>query len=73
MKRLISLFAIVLLLVIMSAAVAETSKFTPYDYHVMYTANGKYVVYDFPDVMLYLPIEWKDAIIVEQTDNGTSF
>ena len=73
MKRLITLFAVVLLLVIMSAAVAETSKFTPYDYHVMYTANGKYVVYDFPDVMLYLPIEWKDAIIVEQTDNGTSF
>ena len=72
MKRLISLL-VVLLFVILSAAVAETSGFTPYDYHVMHTVNGKYVVYDFPDVMLYLPIEWEDAITVEQTDTGTAF
>ena len=65
MKRLITL--LVVLLISIMPAMAE---FTPYDYHIMYTANGNYVVYDFPDIMLYLPIEWEDAITVEQTDTG---
>ncbi len=30
--------------------------FDTYDYHIMYTANGNYIVYDFPDIMLYYPI-----------------
>ena len=68
MKRLIILLVILLIAVI--PAVAE---FTPYDYHIMYTANGNYVVYDFPDIMLYIPIEWEDAITVEQTDTGLAF
>ena len=68
MKRLITLL-FVLLIAIMPAM----AEFTPYDYHIMYTANGNYVVYDFPDVMLYIPIEWEDAITVEQTDNGVAF
>ena len=59
-----------MLLIAATPAVAE---FTPYDYHIMYTANGNYVVYDFPDVMLYIPIEWEDAITVEQTDSGVVF
>ena len=71
MKRLIALLVILLLAV--APAVAETAEFTPYDYHVKYTANGEYVVYEFPDVMLYLPIEWEDAITVEQTDTGAAF
>ena len=68
MKRLITL--IVVLLISIMPAMAE---FTPYDYHIMYTANGNYIVYDFPDVMLYIPIEWEDAITVEQTDTGVAF
>lgn len=68
MKRLIIL--LVILLIAVMPAVAE---FTPYDYHIMYTANGNYVVYDFPDIMLYIPIEWEDAITVEQTDTGLAF
>lgn len=68
MKRWIALLAI--LLIAIMPAVAE---FTPYDYHIMYTANGKYVIYDLPDLMLYIPIEWKDAITVEQTDTGLAF
>ena len=68
MKRLITLFVILLF-----AAMPAVAEFTPYDYHIMYTANGKYIVYDFPDVMLYIPIEWKDAITVEQTDTGLAF
>ena len=51
MKRLMTL--LVVLLVSIMPAMAE---FTPYDYHIMYTANGNYVVYDFPDIMLYYPI-----------------
>ena len=68
MKRLIAL--LIVLLIAVTPALAE---FTPYDYHIMYTANGNYVVYDFPDVMLYIPIEWEDAITVEQTDTGVAF
>ena len=68
MKRFVAL--LVALLLAIAPAIAE---FTPYDYHVMYTANGKYIVYDFPDIMLYLPIEWENAVTVEQTDNGVSF
>ncbi len=68
MKRLITLLLI--LLISIMPAVAE---FTPYEYHIMYTANGHYIVYDFPDVMLYIPIEWENAITVEQTDSGVAF
>ena len=68
MKRLITL--LVVLLIFIMPAVAE---FTPYDYHNMYAGNMDYIVYDFPDVMLYIPIEWKDAITVEQTDTGVAF
>jgi len=68
MKRLIALF--VILLIAVMPAMAE---FTLYDYHIMYTANGNYIVYDFPDVMLYIPIEWEDTITVEQTDTGLAF
>ena len=71
MKRLIILL-VALLLAIMPA-VADSMAFTPYDHHVMYTGNGKYIVYEFPDIMLYLPIEWEEAITVEQTDNGVAF
>lgn len=68
MKRLIALLVILLI-----AVVPAMAEFTPYDYHIMYTANGHYVVYDFPDVMLYIPIEWEDAITVEETDTGVAF
>ena len=68
MKRFIAL--LVILLIAVTPAMAE---FTPYDHHIMYTANGNYVVYDFPDVMLYIPIEWDGAITVEQTDTGVAF
>lgn len=50
MKRLIALFVVILFIAVMPAM----AEFTPYDYHIMYTANGNYIVYDFPDVMLYI-------------------
>ena len=70
MKRLITLL-VVLSLAVLPAVAAED--FTPFDYHIMYTANGNYIVYDFPDIMLYIPTEWEDAITVEQTDTGLAF
>ena len=71
MKRLITL--LVILLIAVMPAMAETVEFTPYDYHIMYTVNGNYVVFDFPDVMLSIPIEWEDAITIELTDTGLAF
>ena len=49
MKRLITLLITLLLFII--PAFADQTDFTPYDYHIMYTANGNYVVYDFPDII----------------------
>ena len=71
MKRLIALFFAALIAVM--PALAEAVEFTPYDYHILYSGNGKYVIYEFPDIMLYLPIEWEEAITVEQADNGVAF
>ncbi|MBQ6374258.1 MAG: hypothetical protein IJJ45_07195 [Clostridia bacterium] len=71
MKRSIALLVALLLAAMPAAAAVEA--FTPYDHHIKYTANGKYVVYEFPDIMLYLPIEWEDAVTVEQTDRGAAF
>lgn len=71
MKRLTVLLAVLLLAVL--PALAEAAAFTPYDWHVKYTANGQYVVYEFPDIMLFLPIEWEKAITVEQTETGAAF
>jgi len=71
MKRVITLFLALLLAAL--PALAEAAALTPYDHHVMYTADGEHVVYDFPDIMLFLPIEWKEAITVEQTDGGAAF
>ena len=71
MKRLIALFFAALIAVM--PALAEAVEFTPYDYHILYSGNGNYVIYEFPDIMLYLPIEWEEAITVEQADNGVAF
>ncbi len=70
MKRLITLLVVLSLAALPAVAAGD---FTPFDYHIMYTANGNYIVYDFPDVMLYIPTEWEDAITVEQTDTGLAF
>ena len=71
MKRLIALFFAALIAVM--PALAEAVEFTPYDYHILYSGNGKYVIYEFPDIMLYLPIEWEEAVTVEKADNGVAF
>jgi len=69
MKR---VFVFLLLLLTALPALADES-FSPYDHHIMYTANGHYIVYDFPDIMLYIPIEWQEIVTVEQTEDGISF
>ena len=54
MKRMIALLAVMLIAATLPA-VAQT--FSPFDYREQQTINGKYLVYDFPDIELYLPME----------------
>lgn len=72
MKPLIAV-TIVLCLAVCTCALAEERTFSPFDYRILHTADGKYVTYEFPDVMLYLPIEWEGEITVESTDTGVAF
>ena len=71
MKRLTALL-VALLLAAAPLALAEQT-FSPYDFIAGEAGGGTSLVYDFPDVRLYLPIEWKGLITVEQTDAGVSF
>lgn len=68
MKRFI---ALLLVLLLVTPAFAES--FTTYDHKILYTANGKYVVYELPDISLYVPINWEESVTVVQTENGISF
>ena len=72
MKRIISIL-IASLFVAALAALAEAPQFSPFDYVPGETANGTYLVYSFPDIRLYLPMEWKGKITVEQGDDGIAF
>ena len=69
MKRFIALLLVLLLATL--PALAES--FTPYDHAILHTANGKYVVYEFPDIMLYFPVSWETTATVEQNDDGIAF
>ncbi|MDO5132739.1 MAG: hypothetical protein Q4D81_07135 [Eubacteriales bacterium] len=71
MKRFISILIALLLAVL--PALAQEEQFSAFDHVILHTINGKYVVYEFPDITLYLPSEWEDAITVEQKENGIAF
>jgi len=71
MKRSVAL--LLALLFIALPALAEQAEFSPFDHRIQYTANGKYIVYVFPDIRFLLPIEWENAITVEQSDSGAAF
>ena len=70
MKRMIALLAVMLIAATLPA-VAQT--FSPFDYREQQTINGKYLVYDFPDIELYLPMEWQGRFTVDQREDGISF
>lgn len=71
MKRLIVLLLALLLATL--PAFAEQTDFTPYDHVILHSGNGKYVVYEFPDIMLYFPVSWETTATVEQSENGITF
>jgi len=71
MKRIISILVALLLAVL--PALAEEAQFSTYDHAILHTVNGKYVVYEFPDITLFLPSEWEDTMTVEQKEDGITF
>lgn len=70
MKRIVSFLIIILLAVL--PALSEPS-FSTFDHVVGRAGGGRYIFYDFPDVTLYLPIEWDGRYTVRQSDDGASF
>lgn len=71
MKRVVSILIALLLAVL--PALAENEQFSTFDHAILHTVNGKYVVYEFPDIMLYVPINWEASATVEQGDDGIAF
>ena len=69
MKRFIILL---ILLLTMLPAIAETS-LSPYDYVTGSADGGKYLYYEFPDVLLYLPASWEGRFTVETDEYGVAF
>lgn len=67
MKRLIALLFVLLLVV---PALAED--FNPYDYKRGYSGSN-YLYYGFPDIYLYMPVEWDGRITAVQSENGVHF
>lgn len=48
MKRFVSILIALLLAVL--PAFAQEEQFSPFDHAILHTVNGKYVVYEFPDI-----------------------
>ncbi len=71
MKKTFAILLAVVLLVL--PALAETHDFSPYDHSVGWAGGSRYMVYDFPDICLYLPADWDGLFTDVQTDKGISF
>ena len=52
---------------------SDETSFSPYDYTIGETANEEYLTYTFPDVRLYIPMEWENRFVVETGQYGVSF
>ena len=70
MKRFLLLFVVLLLIAL--PALAEGAGFSTFDY-VDGHAGSHYLCYSFPDIRLYMPIEWEGRITVESDTDGASF
>lgn len=74
MKRTVSiLIALTLLALPALAEPAAQPTFSPFNYVTGQSGGGRYLFYGFPDVALYLPIEWEGRFTVEQTEDGAAF
>lgn len=73
MKRFVRIVLIASLLAVAASALAEPAGFSTFDYVPGRTVNEKYLVYTFPDIALYVPMEWEGRFDIEQRDDGVSF
>ena len=70
MKR----FAALLLVVLLAAlpALAETGDFSTFDYYYGH-AGSHLIYYGFPDIALYMPLEWEGRITVQRNKEGVAW
>lgn len=72
MKRLVVL-TLVLLFALSTLCLAEEPSFSIFDYIIGSAGGGRFIYYDFPDISLYLPENWKDLYTVEERADSISF
>lgn len=70
MKRIISAFLVMLFFTL--SAFAEEAGFSTFDYKYGHAGSSS-ICYIFPDIMLYMPLEWEGRITAEQSETGVSF
>ena len=70
MKRVIAVFLVLLFAAL--CASAEEAEFSAFDFKYAH-AGSAWICYIFPDVTLYMPLEWEGRITAKQSETGTSF
>lgn len=70
MKRAITLILVLLLAVV--PALAESADFSTFDYFYGH-AGSRLLYYGFPDITLYMPIDWEGRITIQRNRDGVAF
>ena len=70
MKRFIALLLTLLLIAL--CASAEEAEFSTFDFKDAH-AGSDWMCYIFPDVTLYMPLDWEGRITAKQDETGVSF
>ena len=70
MKRVIAVFFVMLIVAL--CASAEEAEFSTFDHEGAH-AGSTSICYIFPDITLYMPLEWEGRITVKQSETGVSF
>ena len=70
MKRIIAVFLVMLFLA--PCTLGEEAGFSAFDFECGH-AGSDWIFYTFPDITLYMPLEWEGRITVEQSETGVSF
>ena len=70
MKRIVTLLLVLLLAAL--PALAESAGFTTFD-HVYGHAGSQWIYYGFPDISLFMPLDWEGRITIEHGKDGFAF
>lgn len=70
MKRIVTLFLALLLAAL--PALAESADFSTFD-HTYGHAGSDLLYYGFPDITLYMPLDWEGRITIEENKDGVAF